>query len=106
MNKTPFFSVITASFNSEKTISKTIESLLNQTYTGFEYIIIDGNSNDSTVEIIKSFEGKFKEKNIKVLPGSFLGRNGLGKGYIRIALVENEEKTREVLTRLKDFING
>ena len=64
MNKTPFFSVITASFNSEKTISKTIESLLNQTYTGFEYIIIDGNSNDSTLEIIKSFEGKFKEKNI------------------------------------------
>ena len=48
----------------------------------------------------------YKEKNIKVLPGSFLGRNGLGKGYIRIALVENEEKTREVLTRLKDFIDG
>lgn len=48
----------------------------------------------------------YKEKNIKVLPGSFLGRNGLGKGYIRIALVENEKKTREVLTRLKDFING
>lgn len=48
----------------------------------------------------------YKEKNIKVLPGSFLGRNGLGKGYIRIALVENEEKTREALTRLKDFING
>ena len=48
----------------------------------------------------------YKEKNVKVLPGSFLGRNGLGKGYIRIALVENEEKTREVLTRLKDFIDG
>ena len=48
----------------------------------------------------------YKEKNIKVLPGSYLGRNGLGKGYIRIALVENEEKTRDVLTRLKDFING
>lgn len=64
MNNTPFFSVITASFNSERTISKTIESLLNQSYTDFEYIIIDGNSNDSTVEIIKSFELKFKEKNI------------------------------------------
>lgn len=48
----------------------------------------------------------YKEKNVKVLPGSFLGRNGLGKGYIRIALVENEEKTRDVLTRLKDFIDG
>ena len=48
----------------------------------------------------------YKEKNVKVLPGSFLGRNGLGKGYIRIALVENEIKTRDVLTRLKDFIDG
>ena len=48
----------------------------------------------------------YKEKNIKVLPGSFLGRNGLGKGYVRIALVENEEKTKESLKRLKDFIDG
>lgn len=48
----------------------------------------------------------YKEKNVKVLPGSYLGRNGLGKGYIRIALVENEIKTRDVLTRLKDFIDG
>ena len=55
---------------------------------------------------LKKKKNLYKEKNIKVLPGSFLGRNGLGKGYVRIALVENEEKTREVLTRLKDFING
>ena len=46
----------------------------------------------------------FKQENIKVLPGSFLGRNGIGKNYIRIALVENSTKTRVVLTRLKDFI--
>jgi len=48
----------------------------------------------------------YRQKNIKVLPGSFLGREGIGKGYVRIALVENEEKTKEVLTRLKDFIDG
>ena len=47
----------------------------------------------------------FKEKNVKVLPGSLLGRNGAGQGYVRIALVENEEKTKEVLTRVKDFMN-
>jgi len=46
----------------------------------------------------------FEQENIKVLPGSFLGRNGIGKNYIRIALVENSTKTRVVLTRLKDFI--
>ncbi len=48
----------------------------------------------------------FKQKNIKVLPGSFLGRNGIGKGYVRIALVENPTKTKEVLIRLKEFIDG
>jgi len=48
----------------------------------------------------------FEEKHIKVLPGSFLGREGIGKGYVRIALVENAQKTREVLSRLKDFIDG
>ena len=46
----------------------------------------------------------YEEKSIKVLPGSFLGRSGVGVGYVRIALVENEEKTKEVLTRLKEFI--
>lgn len=58
---------------------------------------------DDEIEFTKNL---YKEKNIKVLPGSFLGRNGLGKGYVRIALVENEEKTRESLKRLKDFIDG
>ena len=48
----------------------------------------------------------YRAKNIKVLPGSFLGREGIGKGYVRIALVENAEKTEEVLKRLKDFIDG
>ncbi len=48
----------------------------------------------------------YKQKNIKVLPGSFLGRNGIGQGYVRIALVETADKTKEVLNRLKDFING
>jgi aspartate/methionine/tyrosine aminotransferase len=55
---------------------------------------------------LKFTQELYKEKNIKVLPGSFLGRNGIGKGYIRIALVEKEDITKEVLTRLKDFITG
>ncbi len=48
----------------------------------------------------------YRTKNIKVLPGSFLGRGGIGQGYVRIALVENENKTKEVLTRLKEFIRN
>lgn len=47
----------------------------------------------------------YEKKNIKVLPGSFLGRAGIGKGYVRIALVESPQKTKEVLDRLKGFID-
>lgn len=53
---------------------------------------------------LKFTQELYKKQNIKVLPGSFLGRNGIGKGYVRIALVEDQEKTKDVLTRLKEFI--
>ena len=55
---------------------------------------------------LKFTQELYREKNIKVLPGSFLGRNGIGKDYIRIALVEEPTKTKEVLNRLKDFMES
>ena len=58
----PKLTVITVSFNSEKTIARTIKSVLSQTFDDYEYIIIDGGSTDSTVDIIKSFEESFYGK--------------------------------------------
>lgn len=52
-------SLITATFNSEKTLADTIESVLNQDYKDLEYIIVDGKSNDNTINIIKQYEAKF-----------------------------------------------
>jgi aspartate/methionine/tyrosine aminotransferase len=43
----------------------------------------------------------YKEYNLKVIPGSFLGRDGEGKGYVRLALVYEAELTREALERIK-----
>ena len=56
--------VITASYNSEASIENTLNSMLSQSIADFEYLVIDGNSKDKTVEIIKSFEPKFKEKGV------------------------------------------
>ena len=53
------FSIITVCFNSGKTIRKTFESVLNQTVTDYEYIVVDGASTDDTLEIIKEYEPKF-----------------------------------------------
>ena len=54
----PRISVITAVYNSEDFIWETIENVLNQTFTDFEYIIINDGSSDRTKEIIESFNDK------------------------------------------------
>lgn len=51
--------LITVCFNSEKTIRDTLESVLKQTYKDYEYLIIDGKSKDSTLDIIKEYEPMF-----------------------------------------------
>lgn len=52
-------SIITVSFNSAKTIRDTIESVLSQAYPDIEYIVVDGNSKDDTVNIIREYEPRF-----------------------------------------------
>ena len=58
------FSIVTVTYNSEKTLKRTINSLLYQNFSNFEYILIDGSSSDTTIEIIKSYEVAFKKRNI------------------------------------------
>ncbi len=51
----PLFSIITINYNNAEGLKKTIGSVIQQTFNDFEYIIIDGASTDTSLEIIKSF---------------------------------------------------
>ncbi len=66
--KKPLFSVIIPTFNSSAFIEKAINSVLKQTFKDWELLIIDDNSSDNTVSIIKNFKN---EKNIKVIKSPF-----------------------------------
>ena len=55
-------SIITATYNSEKTLKDTLESVLKQTYSNYEHIIIDGLSKDKTIDIVKEYKEKYNGK--------------------------------------------
>lgn len=50
-----YFSIITVCYNAEKTIRETIESVLMQKWENFEYIIVDGASTDSTIDLVREY---------------------------------------------------
>jgi len=59
LNK-PLVSIITTCLNNADTIEDTIQSVLNQSYSNIEYIIVDGASNDSTLDIINKYKTNIK----------------------------------------------
>ncbi|MDJ0728371.1 MAG: glycosyltransferase family 2 protein [Crocosphaera sp.] len=79
-------SIITVCKNAEKTIKKAIESVINQTYSDLEYIVIDGNSDDKTKKIIEQYKTQINNwisepdtgiynamnKGIKIATGDFI----------------------------------
>lgn len=76
-----FFSIITVCFNSEKTIERTIQSVLSQSFGNYEYIIIDGASSDKTLEIVDKYRSEFS--HIKVVSEPDAGiYNAMNKGII------------------------
>ena len=51
------FSIVTITYNAEVVLERTLKSVVCQSYSGIEYIVIDGQSEDGTVSLIKKYEG-------------------------------------------------
>lgn len=61
----PRVSIIMGIYNCESTLARSIDSIINQTYTDWELIMCDDCSTDNTLEVAKEYEDKYK--NIKVI---------------------------------------
>ena len=59
-------SIVTVTYNSEKTLGITMESVLAQTYDRIEYLIIDGASSDGTVSLAESYRERMEQKGIRL----------------------------------------
>mgnify|MGYP002544277522 CR=1 FL=1 len=60
----PKISIVTVTYNAEKLIKDTIESVLSQTYCDYEYVFVDGRSSDDTCKIIAEYIEILKRKGI------------------------------------------
>ncbi|MBL7729173.1 MAG: glycosyltransferase [Dinghuibacter sp.] len=75
MNRFPVISIITVCFNEREHIEQTINSVLNQTLAGIEFIVIDGASTDGTTEIIERYRNRIAYYSSEKDKGIYDGMN-------------------------------
>lgn len=98
----PIVTIITVSYNAVLTIENTILSVVNQTYSNIEYIIIDGGSTDGTIDIIKKYEDRISywisesdrgiydamNKGIKMAHGDWVNFMNCGDAFYSKMIIE------------------
>ena len=115
--KKPYFSVITVVKDDEKNIIKTLKSIKNQTYTNFEYIIIDGNSEDKTIQKLMKFKKQINYLLSEKDNGIYFAMNKglkISKGKIIVFVNSGDMLTKNALRIIKqkfdhhkfDFVFG
>lgn len=109
INVKPLVSIITVVYNGVKTLEKTIQSVLNQTFQNIEYIIVDGNSKDGTIDIIRKYEKQISywisepdngiydamNKGIKLAHGQYIVMLNSGDTYDSIAIEKAAEEMKK-----------
>ncbi len=90
----PLLTICVTTYNNEQTIAKTLESILNQSYSNFEILISDNGSTDKTLEIARSFNSQkiFIRKNINKIKSDkwYIGGYDNCNGCIESGMVRGE----------------
>jgi glycosyltransferase involved in cell wall biosynthesis len=109
VNNTPLFTVATVSFNSDKWIKQTIDSVLASNFSDFEFLISDDNSSDDTWEIIN----KYSVNNLRVWRqnkniGEYENRNFLlsqAQGKYILFVDGDDILYKSTLRNLSEYVN-
>ena len=93
-SKTPLISIITVVYNNEKDIRNAIESVLDQNYEYIEYIVIDGGSDDGTIDVINEYRDHISVFISETDNGIY---DALNKGVLRasgdvVAILHSDDK--------------
>lgn len=85
LNRKPRVSIIIVNYNNAKFLTKSITSALNQSYQSKEIIVVDDNSNDNSLEVLKKFNNKIKviKNKKKTQEGSFNQINSYFIGFLK-----------------------
>lgn len=104
------FTIITVCYNASATIRETIASVLNQTYQELEYIVVDGKSNDGTVEILQDINDtrmKFvSEEDSGIFNAMNKGLKMAGGDYLIFLGADDTFFDKDVLKRVADKLTG
>ncbi|VXA95887.1 Glycosyltransferase [Flavobacterium sp. 9R] len=103
-------SIITVVYNNEKTIQDAMQSVLGQTYKNIEYVIIDGNSKDSTVNLINEYKDQLgyfiSEKDKGLYDAMNKGINACTGDVIGILNSDDLYQDSEIITAVMEHFNN
>ena len=105
-SKKPFFSIITVVKNDQSNIQKTIKSIISQNYKNFEYIIIDGKSEDSTIKKINIYKKQISHILSEKDKGIYFAMNkgiNLAKGNVLLFVNSGDVITKNALSIVHDL---
>lgn len=101
------FSIVTVTYDAESTLESTIRSVVFQTYSNIEYIIIDGNSSDRTKEIIKKYDDKifywFSEPDQGLYDAMNKGLKAATGDYVWFLNAGDTLKNESIVSELADI---